>query len=140
MATMSDVSDEALRAELARPWRERITEHADRAQARLKEIPPGTPYEDAISEAVEALDTIRFIARILQSASSEETASPPPETTPALPSSPDLLFELPIRAGDASHAMLAALANLTAAVVAAERVGMACARAIDAVSGEPVRS
>lgn len=66
-----------------------------------------------------------------------------PPTTPMLPETlPNLLpegpaIELPIPAGEASHAMLAALANLTAAVVALEKVAMACARALDTGKGAP---
>jgi hypothetical protein len=46
-------------------------------------------------------------------------------------------IELPIPAGEASHTMLTALANLTAAVVAVERVAMTCARALEASKGAP---
>lgn len=62
--------------------------------------------------------------------------TPPPETLPdLLPEGPAI--ELPIPAGEASHAMLAALANLTAAIVALEKVAMACARALDTGKGAP---
>jgi hypothetical protein len=57
----------------------------------------------------------------------------PPTTAPVLPD----VSELPIHAGDAALTMLAALANLTAAVVAVERVAMALARAVDATAKPP---
>ncbi|HXN30517.1 MAG TPA: hypothetical protein VN894_01600, partial [Polyangiaceae bacterium] len=60
-----------------------------------------------------------------------------PATTPILPLPEEPAIELPIARGEASHTMLAALANLTAAVVAVERVAMACARALDAGKGAP---
>jgi hypothetical protein len=60
---------------------------------------------------------------------------------------PDSASELPIQSGDAARVMLAALANLTAAVVAVERICMALARAADqqahggsAPSTEPPKS
>lgn len=58
-------------------------------------------------------------------------------TTPMLPMPEGPAIELPIPRGEAAHTMLAALANLTAAVVAVERVAMACARALDAGKGAP---
>lgn len=43
-------------------------------------------------------------------------------------------IELPIRTGQAAHAVLSALANLTVAIIALEKVAMACARALDATA------
>jgi hypothetical protein len=44
--------------------------------------------------------------------------------------------ELPIVAGDAAHTVAAAVANLVGAVVALERIAMACARALDATANK----
>jgi hypothetical protein len=53
------------------------------------------------------------------------------DTTPAPPPSAG---ELPIPGGEAALHVLAAMSNLVAAVVAVEKVAMACARALDATA------
>jgi hypothetical protein len=62
-----------------------------------------------------------------------DTEPPPsgPRTSPELPRD---IVELPIRAGEASLTVVAAMSNLVAAIVAVEKVAMACARALDATA------
>jgi hypothetical protein len=55
-----------------------------------------------------------------------------PTTSPGIES----VAELPIRAGDAQHTVLAAISNLVAAVINVEKVAMAAARALD--ENEPI--
>ncbi len=52
--------------------------------------------------------------------------SQPDDMTPE-PSDP----ELPIARGEATHKVLAAMANVTAAILTLEAVAVACARAVD---------
>jgi hypothetical protein len=57
---------------------------------------------------------------------------------PTRDTTPDLAaIELPIRAGEAALTVAAAVSNLVGAVVALEKVAMACARALDASKGAP---
>jgi hypothetical protein len=71
----------------------------------------------------------------------DEPTIPPPPSTPTLPlEPPESASELPIVAGDAMHTVLAAFANLTRAVLDAERVAVAACRALDAMATkEPQR-
>jgi hypothetical protein len=58
----------------------------------------------------------------------------------ATPTAPESASELPIVAGDAQHQVAAAVSNLVAAIVALEKVAMACARAIDQAAPKPPES
>lgn len=117
-------------------WAAYVTVHLDDAIGFVADIDTGDAQEDVIADATDEqratiLEALAGIWSAWEALGTEPLPGahfvpPPPPTLPDMAA-----IELPIAKGQAQHAMLAALANLTASVLMVERVAMACARAID---------
>lgn len=122
-------------------WLAFVTDRIDEACGFIVDVEPSNP-RDVQENRIEGADdeqreTITEALRVLWElwCGGRDHAEPPTDkhfVPPAPPTLPDMAaVEMPIRRGEATATLVAAMANLTAAVLTVERVAMACARALD---------